>query len=989
MTVTHKAKYAPGQHISQFRIKRVEYAESVKAMFYELVHEPTGAKYIHLACEDDNNVFSIAFRTIPEDSTGVAHILEHSVLEGSEKFPVRIYKNLTGRSLNSFLNAMTSADYTAYPLASRNKKDFFNLMECYLDAALFPLLLNETFLQEGWRYEFAVPDDPETPLMFKGVVYNEMKGALGNPLRLFHEKLKKAVFPDLTYAYVSGGDPQVIPELTYENWRAFHRKHYHPSNAFIFTYGDIPLADLIEAMEIHALSRFDKSDPVPPVPEQPMFSSPREVRSTYPVPKEADISGKSMVALAWKLAPVTEFYENLKLSLLSEILTSDSSSILNRALLKSGLGSGLLPVGFIDSFSESIWGSGLKDCDEKNADRIETLILDTLKNVAEAGIDRDEVEAAIHQFEFFTREIKGDHGFPFGLSLCMRGLDVWKQGGDFFKTLTLDTHLENLRREALGDGFFRTLIHKYFLDNPHRVKLILTPDQGGVERQEAALRTRLDQFKSKLTQSEIQALLEQAEKLKAHQDQEEDLSCMPSITLDDISREPDFTEYQTGEIVAGEITTPIYEHPMVTNGILYLELGFATEEIDCMACFELSLLNLLPSLGAGGKNYVEMGRKIKMRVGSVGLKTIPLRHVTTGQIRVLNLVSARCLPRNQAEMADIVSDMLLNPDFEDTKRLTELVKMKRSYALPTAAAMGHRMAFIAASRWLSRTQNFYHETDGLGFFQRLLQFRKNIEMPRIATQMKSILNSFVYRNLATSASTGPGNMLGEFRQSVGNILERLPVKSEQRPAHQPAADSALHVKEAWIINTEVSYIAKAIPVVPYEHADAPALKVISQLLERPLYSRIRAKGGAYGAFAVYNSDAGVFAFMTFRDPHTAESLDAFDAAVEEIASGNFTQEKLDEAIIETIRVLDLPSSPRGKGLDSYLDILRGRSPEVRRKHRAGILSVTRDAVIRVMDTYFSRPLIHGVAIVTSDDILRRSETRRLDLERISLIGESN
>ncbi|MCD4653478.1 insulinase family protein, partial [bacterium] len=330
-----------GDLLNGFSVKHIENIDSLKIVFYELEHRKTGSRMIHLSSDDDNCVFMVTLATHPEDSTGVAHILEHGVLEGSKNYPVRIFKNLSGRSLNTFLNAMTSSDYTAYPFASRNKTDFFNIMDLYIDAVFFPLLSKHTFLQEGWRYEFARMDDPETPLEYKGVVFNEMKGAMSNPVRLFHEYFQKGLFPDLTYAMASGGDPKHIPELTYKQWNEFHKKFYHPSNAFFFTHGNIPLTELTARIDDKVLSKFKKESPTKPIPRQTNFKSPRTVKYTFPISKSEDTKNKAFVALVWKLIPITNFYENLKLSVLDTILSGSSSSVLNRTLMKSGLGSGL------------------------------------------------------------------------------------------------------------------------------------------------------------------------------------------------------------------------------------------------------------------------------------------------------------------------------------------------------------------------------------------------------------------------------------------------------------------------------------------------------------------------------------------------------------------------------------------------------------------------------------------------------------------------
>ncbi|MBN1356514.1 insulinase family protein [bacterium] len=970
----------PGQMIRHFEVLRRQSVDTVRCVFHELIHRPTGARYVHLSSEDDNNTFMVLVRTIPTDSTGVAHILEHSVLEGSRRFPVRAYRNLTGRSLNSFLNAMTSADYTAYPLASRNRKDFFNLLNVYLDAVFFPLLRKETFLQEGWRYEFDNPRDGQTPLRFKGVVYNEMKGAVGNPLRQFFENVKRSLFPDLTYRFVSGGDPMAIPDLTYEQWKAFHAAHYHPSNAFFMTYGNIPIEEIIDVLEDSTLSHFKRIDPPEPLPLQKPYREPRTFRFTYPVSKIDETDGKSFVAVLWKLLPQRECYPNLQLALLNLILTGDTSSILNRKLLASGLGGGLAPVSFDRSFSETIFGIGLKDTDEEKTDRIVSLILETLDELTGTGIPGAEVEAALHQLEFFTKEIKGDRGIPFGLHLFMRGLEIWLNGGDFLKALSVSDYLERLRGETLNPEFLPSLIRKHLLDNPHRATMIMVPEQGGIERQEQIVRNRLESVRSRFDETEIERIIGQSEHLKAHQDREEDTSCIPSINLTDISPDPEVVPCESDAIES----IPIYTSPVPTNGIDYLTAEFDVDFQTVKPNLPMALISLVTDLGAAGQTYADTGRLIRKTVGDISYKLLPYRNLKTGRLHLANLLSARCIPRNHAGMLKLCGDLLLDADFSDVNRISELIGMKKAYAVPTATFSGHRMAGLASARWISPLNHYMHQMEGLGLIQWLLDFRKEDAGP-IAESMQSLLKHTTLKNRLSIGCTGLPEDIADLKAKLPTLISRIPENTgdSDLPAYSP--DSVSPVQEAWIINTEVSYVARSIPVVPYNHPDSPVLRVIAQLMERPLYMRIRAGGGAYGAFSTYSPELAVFSMMTYRDPHTAQSLDQYKAVIEELGSGRFTDEHVKQAIIETIRIIDIPPSPREKGLNAFLDRLRNHTLEMKKRHREGILGTTRNDICRVMDTYFTRPMIHGIAIVTSDDILNRDETAALNLERISLL----
>ena len=982
-------KYNEGDHIGKFKVLRKCPVEILQVVYYELVHEPTGAKMIHLACNDDNNVFMVSFRTIPTDSTGVAHILEHSVLEASRKYPVQIYKNLSGRTLNTFLNAMTGPDYTAYPFSSRNKVDFFNLLNVYLDATFFPQLKKETFLQEGWRLEFEKPNNPESPLVYRGVVYNEMKGAMSSSMRLFYEAGKQALYPDLVYSHISGGDPRKIPDLTYEDWKDFHARHYHPSNAYFYTYGDIPMEEIIAVYEDWVLKEFDKIAPPPPTPFQKSYDKPRVFRSEFPVSANDEIKGKSFIAVMWKLAPTIDFYEQLKLSLLNMILCGDDSSILSRALLASGLGDGLAPIGYENSYIESMMGTGLTNTDEDKAETVENLIMETLKKTLEDGIPRDDIEAALHQFEISVREIKGDHGVPFGLYIAMKGMNVWMNQGDFLKTLTVDTFLDRLRQESQDPEFFKSLITHYLIDNPHRATVILVPSKGGAEQMELELNKKLAEVQNRLADAEKQELIAQSKRLVEHQKKSKDASVLPTITIQDINPIPEFMESVTSQ----QCGQTVYTHVLPTNGIDYLNLVF---EHDFYASYSMNLtaekefayllLNILPSLGAGSSNYIEMGQRINKYAGSLNISFAPFRKYQHGDHRLAVMVTSKCLTHNQSQMLDIIHDMLRQPDLNDHRRLSEMINMKKAYALPMVGFSGHRMAGLAAGRILSPLKHMIHDFDGLGYVQRILEFLPE-KTPGIAQCMKDLLNQLITRKSATLGLTGSEASLSAMMPRLNDFLARISENGEESRSEGGSPDSISPVREAWLINTEVSYVARAIPVVPFEHRDSPVLMVISQLMEIPLYDRIRAKGGAYGAFAGYDSESAIFNIMTYRDPHTGKSLKAFDEVVDEIGSANFTTENLQQAIIETIRGLDIPPSPREKGLRALYCRLRGETLAMRTKHRQGILNMTKSDICRVMDLYFSRPTVSGVAIVTSEDICRRAETAALNLERISLLGK--
>ncbi len=962
-----------------FKVLRIEETSYEDVIFYDLIHEVTGARMIHLSMDDSNNAFMVTFRTLPENSTGVAHILEHAVLEGSKQFPVKIFKHLPGRSLNTFLNAMTSADYTAYPYGAQNRKDFYNLMRLYMDASFFPLLKEETFLQEGWRYEFADPEDPKTPLEFKGVVYNEMKGAMGNPVRLFFEAGKQAMFPDLIYSNASGGSPPVMPDLTYEEWKAFHAYYYHPSNAYLATAGNFPLMDNLELIQNFTLKQFQHLDPPGLIPHQKSFPKPMVFRKGYPAQKAEETQRKSIIAMSWKLIPIEDFYENLKFSLLTLILTGDNTSILTRNLLSSGLGNGPSPGDFDSSYNESTYSVGLMDADEGDAEKIETIILDTLKQVASDGFPDDEVDAALHQMEFHAREIRGDHSIPFGLNLIFRGTSDWINGGDFLDGLQINSAIDQLRKDVKTPGFFQDMARKYLLENPHRATIILYPEPGGIEMEELAERTRLDNALNAMAPEDITRVIEQSEKLRRYQNNPGDTSCLPQVDIGDISRDPDTIPQH--HFTIDEI--PVYLHSLETNDVDYLILGFQSPLTDGLPDQATALLDLIPELGAGDRNYVELSTQIHTWTGGIGLKTFPYRNLNSDTAIFSLSMSGRCLHRNFSKMKSLMKDILFEPDFADHRHIMELIASRKAYAVPMAGYHGHRMAMLAAGRKLSKIQAIHHRDSGLEFIRYLNAVNED-SIGELTDTFTALLQGMLNRSALHIGVTGnipdPSMLAGE----LNPVLDRLPESPDQPiPVETDTGNS--QDPEAWVINTGVSYVARVFNAVHETHPDSPVLTVLSDLMEEPLYSRIRARGGAYGAFASYNSEAAVFNLMTYRDPHTAMSLDAFREVIHELGAGGFNEEQLQHAIIETIRKYDIPPSPREKGMIEMSRVLRGRTYEMRKKHREAILDTTREDIQRVIETYLSDDVVSSVAILTSDKILQNSETAPLNLKRIPLV----
>ncbi len=493
----------PDTRLGSFLVQQSRPIPELNLTAVTLRHEPTGARLLHLACDDPNNVFAVGFRTPPPDSTGVAHILEHTVLCGSQKYPVRDpFFAMLKRSLNTFMNAMTASDWTLYPVASMNRKDFYNLMGIYLDATFFPLLREQDFLQEGHRLDFSDPNDPDS-LMIKGVVFNEMKGAMADPSSLLGRRLNAALFPTTCYGENSGGEPLVIPELTWEQLRTFHKTYYHPSNSWIFTYGNLPVEEHLRHIDELALSRFQRQDVASEIPLEQRWTEPTHTTQTFPVGPDENLQQRSMLQVAWLTCPIEDTFERAAMGILANLLLGNPAAPLYQALIESGLGRNLAPgTGYHDDYRDTFLAAGLQGTDPDKLPQIEALILDTLARVAEKGFPQERIDAALHQYEFASREVTGDQ-YPYGLGLMMRLFGPWLHADDPFSTLMISEILARLKTAAADPEFFPQMIQRRLLDNPHRVTLLLRPDPDHGRREEQAFADHLRKLRQNLDAAAI------------------------------------------------------------------------------------------------------------------------------------------------------------------------------------------------------------------------------------------------------------------------------------------------------------------------------------------------------------------------------------------------------------------------------------------------------------------------------------------------------
>lgn len=949
-----------------FEWLRSQQLESLNITVEEYRHRNTGASHYHLAADFDENVFLVALRTVPMDSTGVAHILEHTALCGSEKYPVRDpFFLMIRRSLNTFMNAFTSSDWTAYPFASQNRKDFKNLLEVYLDAVFFSRLDPLDFAQEGHRIEFAKPDDPNSELIFKGVVFNEMKGAMSSvPSTLWHT-LCKYLYPNTTYHYNSGGDPEHIPDLTYADLKHFYEHHYHPSNAIFMTFGDIPAHEHQTRFEELALSKFDKLDVHIGVPDEKRYHAPVRVQESYALGEDEESEDKTHIVMGWLLGKSANLNDLLSAQLLSSILLDNSASPLQRALETTDLGSAPSPLcGLEDSMRELTFVCGLEGSNPEHIEAVEQLVLGTIRDVAENGVPLERLEAVLHQLELHQREIGGD-SYPYGLQLILNGLSSATHGGDPIAVLNLEPVIARLREEIQNPEFIKTLARELLLDNPHRVTLTMTPDKELAARREAAEKRRLAQMKAALNDDAAQRIIALARDLEERQEQKLDESILPKVTLHDVK--PDIRVLEPHRAQLGVLPATMYAAG--TNGIVYQQIAVELPELDQEL---LALLpyytNALTEVGIGARDYLATQDWQSSVCGSIHAYTTLRGAIDDEQnAKAVLVLSSKALARNQCEQGELIKATLEHPRWDELPRLRDLIAQQRARREQSITGNGHGLAMNAACAGMSFIGKLTHELSGLGGIHAIKQLDDALETHGHLEQFAQKL-ARLHQTIMAGAKqlliVAEAEVLPEMQSTAAELWKHtsLPLQAKTfstEKVRQP-------VRQLWQTNTQVNFCAKAYPSVPTDHPDAAALTVLGGFLRNGfLHRAIREQGGAYGGGASQDSNVAAFRFYSYRDPRLTETLNDFDASIKWLLETEHEPEQLEQAILGVMGSLDKPGSPAGEAKHDFHNNLFGRTPEQQRRFRARILGVTLDDLKRVAKTYL-KPELASIAVVTNE-----------------------
>lgn len=953
-----------------FQLVRQHHVEALDILVSEYKHRVTGAVHYHLATNHDENVFLVAFRTQPMDSKGEAHILEHTALCGSEKFPVRDpFFLMIRRSLNTFMNAFTAADWTAYPFATQNQKDFQNLLEVYLDAAFAANLNPLDFAQEGIRIELENGEP-----VYKGVVFNEMKGAMSSPSDQLYHQLAHHLFPETTYHYNSGGDPKDIPDLTYQELVDFYKSHYHPSNAVFMTFGNQSAYDLQEQFQNLALAKFEQGETLYSKPER-RLAAPVTVTESYAVDAE-DLKDKTYHVLSWLLPEASDIKLRLGMRLVEGVLLENSASPLRHYLETCGYAQSTGPfMGVDDSNFEMTFFCAIQGSNPEHAATFKEGVFKVLQEVASKPVDSDTVNAILHQIELHQREINGD-GMPYGLSLILNGLSSAIHHSDPVHVWDVDSAIEQVKEELKDPMWLSQLIQQHLIDNPHRVQMTLVPDASKSAKDAEAEKARLAEIGAQLTEAQKAEIIAQTEALKVRQDTPDDLNLLPKVGLEDVPAELQIVQGQLREIICNRIDTPLNLYHAGTNGIYYQQvLVRIPDEIVKSPYFNL-LSILMGEVGAGEYDYLELQQLQTAVSGGLGMGA-SLRSKVDDKNRIsawLTLTTKSLV--NNFDAIRLLKIAFEQLRFDEKDRIIELLQQRKTRWQSRVSGAGHSYAMQAASRNHSALAlRDYHNT-GLGALNWLSELVSKIEQDDAAfdalmDELK-LIHSMLLQAPKQFLLVCEEPQSDRLIEEIQTVWDKLAIEPHEAALTQVPVENN-NADEAWLIQANVQFCAAAYPAVEVSHTDAAPLMVLAAYLRNGfLHSAIREKGGAYGGGASYDGNACSFRFYSYRDPRLAETFKDFEASVDWLLNAEQLPHQLEEAILGLIASMDKPGSPAGEAITACYALLHARTPAFRTKLRERLLAVTLDDLKRVADVYLRQqtPVKSVVAPVAKREALQ-------------------
>jgi hypothetical protein len=936
----NKQQISVSQTVKGFTCSGIEEIPELRCTAFVFTHARTGARLLHLHNDDPNNLFSIAFRTPVSDSTGVPHILEHSVLGGSCKFPLKDpFQELLKGSLQTFLNALTYPDKTVYPVSSQVEADFFNLVDVYCDAVFHPLLTRNTFYQEGWRFNLEKED---APVGITGIVYNEMRGVFSDFASHVERRTVSLLFPDTSYFYESGGEPEHITDLTYEQFRQFHAKYYHPSNCFIVLYGNIPSERTLGFLDAAYLSAFDKTaSPAPQVMKQPDWKRPRRAVIDAPAPEKDN--GLATVAIAWKVGLSSDPLISLVGRILYRYLMGTESSPLKRALIDSGLGEDLDDIcGFETEFVHGIFSVGLRKTRPEHTDAIESLVFDTLRKHISAGLDERLLEGAIRQTEFRLREITDAGRFPFNLLLAERCYRSWLYDGDPLAHLAFEKPLSVIReKKKKGCGWFGEKLRELLIDNPHHLRITIRASSEMGKKLETQSQEQARLLSAGFSSEERKRILDQTRKLAEEQKRPsppEAVATLPRLRKADLP--PRNQEVPTVRTRIAD--SEAFLHPLFTSGIVYCDIGFGCASVPPDLLMYLPLYcELLTKCGAADLSYEDMSTRVSLSTGGVESSIVceSRAGAPSSDLVFSCFVHAKALRERSGEMVEILWDLFHAPDLSNTKQIKDVLFEMRNDLNASVIDSGHHFAVTHASSNLVRSRHLDEALSGITQLRFLDRLVRTNAIDDIAAAMKK-LHAMVIGNRACTVS-----LTADDPSQIATSMERL-IASLPASSGAPAVYgfSEHHVNTGIEISSSVNFVAKAWDLgTPSPDSQGRFLLLSRNLSTGYLWDKVRVEGGAYGGMAMVSGGHPVFACASYRDPNLSSTLSHFEKGLAEVAAG-LDGSAVDQSIIGTIGRIDAPRTPHEKGFSETLALVCGRTPQLRQQTREAVLSSTRESL---------------------------------------------
>ena len=899
-------------------------------------------KHIHLESDSNEKVFMVAFRTIPEDSTGVAHILEHTALCGSKKYPVRDpFFMMIRRSLNTFMNAFTSSDWTAYPFATLNKKDFNNLLGVYLDSAFFPNLDSLDFAQEGHRLEFKEKNNPESEIEIKGVVYNEMKGAMSSITSQLWHGMSQHLYSSSTYKHNSGGDPENIIDLSHEDLVNFHQKHYHPSNATFFTFGNVDPLEIQSFIKENVLDNFSPSDEVVAVKNEDRLESPKVVSDFYN-PQPGDENNHHIV-LSWLLNESHNPVQLLETYLMSNILLDNSASPLRKVLESTKLGKSPSPLtGLEADQKELVFAAGLEGVDSNKSKEVEKLIMDCLTKLVEDGVPKDLIDSSLHQLEIRQREITGS-GMPFGLQIMLTCLPACIHNDNPLNVLDLDSAFNTIKNNLKTENYIENLIDRSLIKNNHRLTYSLIPDTELNKKNEEKIQNKVFEITKNFSLDDKKNLIKLANDLENRQNSIDDPEVLPKVTKEDI---PETRNYAS-PITFAENESTNYFYKSGTNGIVYHSMIFPCDALDENELKIASLFsNTLTDIGLGKDGYEDIQKYQSSITGGISASFITLPNKSDDTFKLALKVSSKSLEGNESYMQDLILRTVKESSFDETKRIEELLEFISSDNEKSVIQNGHILSMSNAASQISDIASTNDLTSGLRFIHNTNHLSKLIgEDDELAKYLELL------RSINSKISNTPSHLFTASALDKAKLNLDFTIKENTHHYKNQGLVALQSNPIGWITGSQVCFCAEAFPTVDYKHEDAPALTVLGTVLRNGyLHSAIREKGGAYGAGASQDSNNKVFKFFSYRDPKCTETFKEFKKS-REWSIKNITEEQLEEGVLGVISSIDKPLSPFGEAMSDFMSSLDQKTQDERLSFRSKVKECSLADLAMVSEKY--------------------------------------